>query len=537
MLCPTVNPSFPTSDGNRWLIPSSSPITTSPTLSSSPSSPQPPSLQDLVDQVERARAANDKRHLGRDYFVIAERFKDIAFNENCPPIHRVDHYNLAKDYLNKAIQEGNPDGYYGHALLQFVGFQVGPQAIPPDPTQAFTTLLQAERAGCKHPSLFETLSKFILRGIGTEPDLLRALPYLERGALGGSVYCIRQLVTLYTHGGGSVHCNPRRAFELKRLAVSLGIIDIPFLLHLACTLVEDEGIEHDYQAAAGYLALAALQGSPEGFYGLARLYTVGLPGIPADYPRAYALYLEAEKRGCTLVDLGYFLGIMEENGLGTPVNIQQALAHYEHAISAGHALSLYRRAHLLDTRIPPQIRDVESAKVCYIAAADAGCILNGRIRFALGKLCQDQAADVDKNIMYQSQTPSQRQARHISLLKEAIQNFKTSGIQGMAEGHYWAGGLSLEAAISDPTTACKQLLLAHDKGFRSSMLYRFLGYLYCEGQGVSKDPIAAIKWYSEAAQIGDPGAYYETARILKHGHMAVRDYSSALSYMIQAGML
>lgn len=86
-------------------------------------------------------------------------------------------------------------------------------------------------------------------------------------------------------------------------------------------------------------------------------------------------------------------------------------------------------------------------------------------------------------------------------------------------------------ALGDYTDALHWAHMAADRSARARYL---LGDLYAKGQGVAADDANALRWYREAAEMGDAAAQYQVGRFLAQGRAGPRDPEAALDWFERA---
>lgn len=75
---------------------------------------------------------------------------------------------------------------------------------------------------------------------------------------------------------------------------------------------------------------------------------------------------------------------------------------------------------------------------------------------------------------------------------------------------------------------------AHLGAERSAEARYLLGELYANGQGVERDDEHALRWYREAAEMGNALAQYQTGRFLASGRAVAADPAAALAWYQRA---
>lgn len=83
----------------------------------------------------------------------------------------------------------------------------------------------------------------------------------------------------------------------------------------------------------------AFQGVPEAQHDLAAIYTAGHAGVPVDYKRAAAWFMESAAAG--IANARYNLGVLYHQGLGVDKNVDKAIGWYRAAAKLGHPEAQY----------------------------------------------------------------------------------------------------------------------------------------------------------------------------------------------------
>ena len=124
---------------------------------------------------------------------------------------------------------------------------------------------------------------------------------------------------------------------------------------------------------------------------------------------------------------------------------------------------------------------------------------------------------------------------------EAIKWYRYWAERGNPYAQYYMGichdeGRGLEASLTKAMDFYKQSFLEFksraEKGDKDAMLY--LGKLYSLGKYVTKDKVAAVKWYREAAEQGDARAQYTMGVCYDEGFGVARSNEEAVKWYRQA---
>jgi len=206
----------------------------------------------------------------------------------------------------------------------------------------------------------------------------------------------------------------------------------------------------------------------------------------ANYAAARVIWEALAQRGN--VEANFNLGILHEDGLGVPQNIQMAIAHYEKAATVGSSKAQYRLGLLYSVSAKLPKNDVKADKWFAAAAAQGD-------KDAMAYLAQ--RAGTGKNQRYQD-----------FLQAEKLQ----------------ASGLSSEAAA-----IFKQLAQEGDTRSRSR-----LAWMYEAGQGMPRDLNEAAKLFRQSAEEGDAEAQYAIAVMLETGKGQTQDAREAQVWLSRA---
>lgn len=95
--------------------------------------------------------------------------------------------------------------------------------------------------------------------------------------------------------------------------------------------------EQKYSPKVNDLIKSARGGNAEAQVKLGTMFTTGLGGLPCDYTQSVYWYKKAAEQGNS--DGQYWLGVMLEQGNGTPRNINEARRYYQKAAAQGHSVA------------------------------------------------------------------------------------------------------------------------------------------------------------------------------------------------------
>lgn len=191
-------------------------------------------------------------------------------------------------------------------------------------------------------------------------------------------------------------------------------------------------------------------------------------------------------------EANFSLGLLHEDGLGTPVDMQRALAHYETAARAGSGRAQYRLGllHAAGTRVP---RDVDAARrwlqlaaaqddqdarrllatLDAEAAAEHGPLVQAEMAHAAGdyaraaQLLAEPAAAGEPRALVRLAWMNEAGQGMPRNLDEAARLFRRAAEAGDAEGQY-ALAVMLETGRGqprDPAQAARWLRRSADQGY------------------------------------------------------------------------
>lgn len=203
---------------------------------------------------------------------------------------------------------------------------------------------------------------------------------------------------------------------------------------------------------------------------LASVYSVGMPGLPADPPRAVPLYQKACDAGDA--DACKSLGVVYDLGRGAPQDERRAIELYAKACDAGEMLGCSNLGFMYE-RGAGASRDLARAIALYQRACDGGAGIGCN---NLGK-----AYAAGRGV-------PREEIRAFSLYRRACDGGTTLGCMNLAGAYREGIGVPRDdrAAAALYETLCQK---------RRKTSCSFLGELYELGEGVPKDEARALSLY------------------------------------------
>ena len=172
------------------------------------------------------------------------------------------------------------------------------------------------------------LAKFYKDGIGTKPDIKKAVRHLlilkdkttdpeMKDEISARLAAISRLIALESQ-------DPETRFKWLRSAAKGG--DIASVLDIAYMYQNGIGVEQDYEQAIFWYNKAVGRGSVSAMTNLGYIYANGF-GVSVDYPTAFHWYKEAAELGDS--DAAWNLGNFYMSGLGTDRDVAEAKKWFE----------------------------------------------------------------------------------------------------------------------------------------------------------------------------------------------------------------
>lgn len=287
------------------------------------------------------------------------------------------------------------------------------------------------------------------------------------------------------------------------------------------------GTEEDYEKAAHWLTLSAVQRYKFAEYSLGGLYYRG-QGVEQSYEIAFDFYLKSAEQGFPYADfevakmyrdgigtdrnkeesdkyfrsafigflnlekqnhddkIQYRLGWMLQNGIGTEKDVEEAKKYFEKSAKLGNQFACYSLAKLILAEENPIGKEIKEAIEYLKQASTSG---NQFAQYSLGKVYLDEKY-MEKDIL------------------KGVELFKLSADQGNEYAAYQLGKLYLngEDVAKDIPMAIKWLYLSAEKGNQYGQY--LLGKIYLMGEGVPVDKEEAKKWFTLSAEQGNEYAQF-----------------------------
>lgn len=341
-----------------------------------------------------------------------------------------------------------------------------------DPEAAYRWMRKAADAG-----LAEAQSKvgaFLRFGWGVPADVRAAIPWFRKALRGGYAKAGYNLGELYRRGG-RVPYSPRRAWFFYSKAVELG--QEAANLGLAVLCFEGRGVPKDEGKALGLLRRALRGGDPEAIVEMGRFFRAGVAG-PEDLA-------EAEARALALYRPGDPDSLRALFALRREATPEPPPPPFLDALNA----ELDRRQAIGREPDPPELD--EAGLAARREKAESG---DAEAGYQLGRVLLRSAR-------------AEHPAALAALLRAAEAGHAAAGFQaGTLLCHGWRGPQDVPRALALLETAARA---------GNADAARFLALSY-DGVGgnVPKDPEVAMRWWNEAARLGDRHACYVVGRLL-----------------------
>ena len=305
------------------------------------------------------------------------------------------------------------------------------------------------------------------RGLSTGSDYPKAAEHFQKGVDFGHAHSMNNLGALYYNGEG-VQKDYNKAFELFKKASDLGVT-----------------------TAHGWLADCY-------YYGY---------GTKKDYQKALQLYLKAKSNGYNEAQIGWIY----RDGLGTSVDINKAIEHFQKGVDFGNARSMNNLGALYYNGEGVQ-KDYNKAFELFKKASDLGEIA------AHGWLadCYYYGNDTKKD--YQ---------KALQLYLKA----KSNGHNEAQIGRIYRDGLGTSVDINK---AIEHYQKSIDFGNTDSMIS--LGILYYEGKGIQQDYQKAFELFKKSSDLENKTAHAWLAECYYYGKGAKKDYQKALQLYLKGNL-
>lgn len=275
------------------------------------------------------------------------------------------------------------DGFRAASYYQAAADQDLPQALnnladhyldgwtgqEPRPDLAIPLMLRAEGMG--YAGVYNNLGVSYFEGHFGTPDSPRALDYFRRAHEAGYVDGTANVGWMYAHGEGVMQdlAEARRFYELAHANSG----PLWALENLADMWREGEGGPSDLSQAVALYEAAADRNSAYAANWLGYYYDNGEAGLPVDYDRAVAYFMQAAEQGSTT---GYYnMGSMYEGGRGVEADPEMARHYYQLASDQGDADATYELAVMYWHGDLGYVDEIEARRLMEMAA-DRGAELS-----------------------------------------------------------------------------------------------------------------------------------------------------------------
>lgn len=155
------------------------------------------------------------------------------------------------------------------------------------------------------------------------------------------------LADMYEHGEG-IAKDIREARRWYERAAILGLREAQTELAYSYTLDDETGLPEKFEEGLYWMQKAAQPGNPKAYFGLARIYDVGL-GVPSDPEKAFGYYRAAAEMG--YVDAQALVGHAYRVARGVPVDLERSFRWFYAAATQGHAYAQARVAGALNAHV------------------------------------------------------------------------------------------------------------------------------------------------------------------------------------------
>ncbi|WP_230954772.1 tetratricopeptide repeat protein [Burkholderia gladioli] len=355
----------------------------------------------------------------------------------------------------------------GFALLRGDG-------VPRDPANGIGWLRAAMRQG--NLAAEAVLGDAYLEGVGAPHDGCRGFALILRAATRGSVYAQRRVGDLYATGTG-VAKNDVEARDWYRKASLEG--DAAARAALSGLYRTGRGGPVDLEAALGWMRGAADAGSASAQNDLGVMYREGW-GTHKDPAEAHKWFVKAQAQGLAVASLN--LAVYARHGEGEPVDPVKAFKLARQGAERGStAAAVTAAAWAWQGQGTPV--DKNQAMHWYRFAADRGNVEVARWIGNQYLVGTDVPRDESLGLHY------------LTLATDAGDSASSVSLGAyLAEHHQSLAGKTgvewLEAAATRRVPAA----------------YGVLGYTYANGVAGKQAPGAALNWFSQGAQLGDPAS-------------------------------
>jgi TPR repeat protein len=373
----------------------------------------------------------------------------------------------AAAWVIQGASGGDPEGEFILGLALMHG-----DLLPLDVANGAAWLTAAARAG--QVDAKAALGDAYLSGSGVPRDEHRGFSMIANAAAQGSVYAQRRLGDLYASGTG-VARDDVKARALYQKAALAG--DIPARFALSNFYRTGRGGEVDLEAAISWMRSAADAGLAAAQNDLGAMLRDGI-GTKRDPIEAKTWFEKADAQGLAIASLN--LATCAYRGEGEPVDHRKAFLLASRGAERGNvAAAMVAAAMAWQGDGVPSDKSV--AMRWYRYAADHGNVEAARwvgVQYSVGVAVP---RDASLGLAYLKQAAQAGDPTSSAILGAYLANQHAS----------WNGMTGIQ-------------WLQHAAERKLPAAYSTLGYLYLRGQGVERDPRAALEMFSRGAQLGDP---------------------------------
>ena len=211
-------------------------------------------------------------------------------------------------------------------------------------------------------------------------------------------------------------------------------------------------------------------------------------------------------------DAQYRLGTCYAIGDGVETNEAEALKWYHKAAEQGHEGAKGRLVDWYKLEEDRAVKWYRKAEVgWYRKAAEQGCVI---AQFRLG-MCYATGTGVEQN--------QEKAEEWFDKIKDPFDQFMI--------GNCFLAPLHFDF-IRDEVMAMKWYRKAAEQGYANAQYN--LGWMYANGEGVSKDDNEAVKWYRKAAEQGDAHAQNSLGMMYGFGRGVPKDDSESAKWYRKA---
>ena len=292
-------------------------------------------------------------------------------------------------------------------------------------------------------------------------------------------------------------------FKDELIAAKQGEVTAQF--NLGIMYDNGEGVAEDDAEAVKWYRKAADQGFASAQYNLGVMYANGA-GVEKDERKAVKWYRKAAEQGHASAQ--YTLGIMYDNGEGVPEDDAEAVKWYRKAAEQGDATAQFLLGMCYSYGEGVEKDLVEAAKWLRIGAERG----DAKSQWALGNVIFKQNKAYTKEVI-------------AWYLKAMDQHFEKATGDFLLFFLSWNSKPELAEFIMD----------AAKEGSPKAQFY--LGFIYANAYGVTKDETEAVKWYRKAAEQGESAAQFSLGKMYRDGKGVPKNYSEAFKWFLVAARL